>query len=131
MAAAAINQPVLLSAVLQGIYPLHARSDRPLQDITLDSRRVQSGSLFMAYKGASHDGRQFIDRAIAAGAAAVLVEADEVDWCCEQVVWLVRWVMDWWAASLRATSQAQVLRPMQWRFSRFSPVCGTVTPIPW
>ena len=77
-------QPVLLSSVLQGIYPLHARSDRPVHDITLDSRRVQNGSLFMACKGASHDGRRFVDSAIAAGAVAVLVEADEVDWCCEQ-----------------------------------------------
>ena len=84
MAPSAMNHPVLLSSVLQGIYPLHGRSDRELQSITLDSRLVKAGSLFMACKGASHDGRKFIDKAIAAGAAAVLVEADEVDWCCEQ-----------------------------------------------
>lgn len=83
MASAAVR-PVLLSSVLQGIYPLPVRADRELQDITLDSRRVRRGSLFMACKGQSHDGRQYVDRAIAAGAAAVLVEADDVDWCCEQ-----------------------------------------------
>ncbi|MES2603480.1 MAG: UDP-N-acetylmuramoyl-L-alanyl-D-glutamate--2,6-diaminopimelate ligase [Pseudomonadota bacterium] len=84
MAPTAVNKPVLLSSVLQGIYPLHTRADRELQDITLDSRCVQVGSLFMACKGASFDGRHYIDKAINAGAAAVLVEADEVDWCCEQ-----------------------------------------------
>ena len=75
---------VRLSSVLQGLYPLHAKSDRDLHDITLDSRRVQRGSLFMACKGEYYDGRQYIDQAIAKGAAAILVEADEVDWCCER-----------------------------------------------
>lgn len=81
---AAAERTMKLSDVLQGRYPLPARCDRELNDITLDSRRVQHGSLFMACKGQSHDGRLFVDKAIAAGAAAVLVEADEVDWCCEQ-----------------------------------------------
>lgn len=78
-------QPVRLSAILQGIYPLHERNDREVNDITLDSRQVQSGSLFMACPGAQHDARLYVDKAIAAGAAAVLVEADELQWCCEQV----------------------------------------------
>lgn len=75
---------IRLSTVLEGLYPLPARCDRLLHGITQDSRQVQSGSLFMACNGASHDGRHHIDAAIAAGAAAVLVEADELNWCCEQ-----------------------------------------------
>lgn len=85
MIASTLQPSVRLSSVLQGIYPLHAGSDRDLHDITLDSRSVQAGSLFMACKGASHDGRLHVDQAIAKGAAAILVEADEVDWCCEQL----------------------------------------------
>ncbi len=81
----ALQASVRLSSVLQGIYPLHARNDRDLCAITLDSRRVQPGSLFMACKGMSFDGRLYVDQAVANGAAAILVEADEVDWCCEQV----------------------------------------------
>ena len=79
-----LQSSVRLSSVLQGIYPLHASNDRELHNITLDSRHVSSGTFFMACKGAKFDGRKFIDQAIAKGAAAVLVEADEVDWCCEQ-----------------------------------------------
>jgi UDP-N-acetylmuramoyl-L-alanyl-D-glutamate--2,6-diaminopimelate ligase len=82
-----MNTPALhsvpLSTVLQGIYPLHPHTDRQLLAITQDSRHVQTGSLFMACKGARVDARLHIDQAVAAGAAAILVEADEVDWCCE------------------------------------------------
>jgi UDP-N-acetylmuramoyl-L-alanyl-D-glutamate--2,6-diaminopimelate ligase len=84
MIATTLLSSVRLSSVLQGLYPLHANSDRDLSDITLDSRQVQPGSLFMACKGAHFDGRKYIGQAIARGAAAILVEADEVDWCCEQ-----------------------------------------------
>lgn len=52
---------------------------RPLNQMTLDSRQVQSGDLFVALKGHQVDGRQFIEQAIAAGAALVLSEADEND----------------------------------------------------
>ncbi len=83
MIATAANGTMRLSEVLHGLYPLQSRCDRELNGIALDSRRVKRGTLFMACKGQSHDGRDHIDAAIAAGAAAVLVEADEVDWCCE------------------------------------------------
>ncbi len=82
--AAVAAEAVQLSQLLAGLYPLPPRCDRLLHGITQDSRQVKSGSLFMACNGASHDGRHHIDAAIAAGAAAVLVEADELNWCCEQ-----------------------------------------------
>jgi UDP-N-acetylmuramoyl-tripeptide--D-alanyl-D-alanine ligase len=42
--------------------------------ITSDSRAAKQGTLFVALKGESHDGHAFVDRAIAQGAAAVVVE---------------------------------------------------------
>lgn len=42
--------------------------------IELDSRKVGPGSLFLALPGEVHDGRQFIEQAVASGCAAVLAE---------------------------------------------------------
>ena len=44
-----------------------------LTDLTLDSRAVRPGSLFCATRGSRYDGHIFIDDAIEAGAAAVMV----------------------------------------------------------
>lgn len=49
-----------------------------LQELTLDSRKVASGDLFIALAGHSTDGRCYIPQAIAQGAAAVLAQADGV-----------------------------------------------------
>ena len=42
--------------------------------IELDSRKVSAGDLFLAVPGEVHDGRQFIEQAVANGAAAVVAE---------------------------------------------------------
>ena len=44
-----------------------------IQDITADSRAVKPNSLFIALDGATVDGHNYIDKAIAAGAVAVIV----------------------------------------------------------
>lgn len=44
--------------------------------ITTDSRKLVPGMVFAAYPGAVHDGREFIQQAWAAAAAAVVWEAD-------------------------------------------------------
>lgn len=46
-----------------------------VERLTLDSRRVQPGDVFLALPGAQLDGRAFIADAVARGAAAVLYEA--------------------------------------------------------
>ncbi len=54
---------------------IHCREEQELQGMTLDSRRVQPGDLFLALPGARYDGRDYIAEALAKGAAAVLVDA--------------------------------------------------------
>lgn len=44
--------------------------------VTFDSRRVTSGCLYMAFPGATRDGHEFVEQALAKGAAAALVRED-------------------------------------------------------
>lgn len=54
--------------------------NQPFTSITSDSRQVQMGSLFLAYKGAKNDGRDYIAQAIQAGAAAIVWDVDDFAW---------------------------------------------------
>ena len=66
----------LLSEVLPELTLSAENAAVLVSGVTLDSRNVSRGDVFIAYPGASHDGRKFIAQAFSAGAAAVLVEAD-------------------------------------------------------
>lgn len=60
--------------------------DTPVQAIAYDSRQVKPGTVFVAIRGTSADGHQFIPQAIDAGAAAIVSErAPETS---ETVPWL-------------------------------------------
>ncbi|MDP5065209.1 MAG: UDP-N-acetylmuramoyl-L-alanyl-D-glutamate--2,6-diaminopimelate ligase [Haliea sp.] len=48
--------------------------DVQVRGIQLDSRRVGPGDLFLALPGEAHDGRHFIEQAVARGAVAVVAE---------------------------------------------------------
>ena len=48
--------------------------DVDVTGITHDSRKVQPGDAFLAYPGATVDGRQYIDQALARGACVVLYD---------------------------------------------------------
>jgi UDP-N-acetylmuramoyl-L-alanyl-D-glutamate--2,6-diaminopimelate ligase len=61
--------PAALAALGVGVTRLQA-----------DSRRVQPGDTFVAYPGETHDGRDFIPQAIAAGAGSVLWDAEGFRW---------------------------------------------------
>jgi UDP-N-acetylmuramoyl-L-alanyl-D-glutamate--2,6-diaminopimelate ligase len=58
--------------------PVPARGVR-ICDITDDSRTVLPGSLFIARVGTRMDGRRFVPDAVAAGAAAILTDAQGAD----------------------------------------------------
>lgn len=54
-----------------------AQSSVLIRELTLDSRKVRPGDLFLAVNGTEQDGRDYIGDAIARGAAAVVYEAGE------------------------------------------------------
>ena len=62
-----------LPVLLEGDYREFA--DIEVRGLQLDSRKVRPGDVFLAVPGELHDGRQFIEQAVANGAAAVLAEA--------------------------------------------------------
>lgn len=52
---------------------LHGRVTRPLNAVTIDSRAVGQGDIFVAIKGDKHDGHDFVAAALKAGAGLGLV----------------------------------------------------------
>ncbi len=65
---------------------------QPILDLTADSRKVATGSLFLAYPGGSQDGRAYIEQAINAGATAIFWEKN----CSEPppFKWLDTWKVE-------------------------------------
>lgn len=59
-----------LSHLLTGV----AISETEISSITMDSRQVAAGSLFVAIRGEKADGHDFVEKALESGAAAVVVE---------------------------------------------------------
>lgn len=55
-------------------FQLHGSSETEISGVTCDSRAVKPGMLFFALRGTNTDGHRYIPAAIAAGAAAVLLE---------------------------------------------------------
>jgi UDP-N-acetylmuramoyl-L-alanyl-D-glutamate--2,6-diaminopimelate ligase len=73
MQASPVNEAMPLAAILDS--PGCVGGDTPISGLQLDSRKVRAGDLFLAVSGEVHDGRQFIEQAVANGAAAVVAEA--------------------------------------------------------
>src|SRR4030067_1994368 len=65
-----------LSTLLAGLTDALLVHDPEIGGITLDSRAVQPGWLFIAVPGARTDGRAYIAGAYARGAVAVVYEVD-------------------------------------------------------
>lgn len=64
-----------LRELLAGIVEIADVHDRDIVDVVDDSRHVCAGALFLALPGETSDGRDYINEAVARGAAAVLAEA--------------------------------------------------------
>ena len=60
-----------------------------ISDITFDSRKVSENSLFIAVRGTQTDGHQFIAKAVASGAKAVLCEEIPSDVQSKDVVFIL------------------------------------------
>src|SRR5437016_5533677 len=61
--------------LLQGADVLSQSGNPGISGVDYDSRRVKPGYLFVAMRGESSDGNQFIDKAIASGAVAVVTDS--------------------------------------------------------
>ena len=64
-------QDILYNVRLQSV---HGTTNLEVKDVQIDSRKVTSGSLFVAIKGALSDGHAFITAAIEKGARAIVCE---------------------------------------------------------
>ena len=77
-----------LQALLDGVEFLSVQGDATVRGIDYDSRRIEEGFLFVAMRGESTDGNNYIDQAIARGASAVVT--DSVDQTPRKdVAWVV------------------------------------------
>lgn len=65
-----------LSYLLAGLAEINTASERDIRGLTIDSREVIEGDLFLACRGDNTDGMHYIQDAIAAGAVAVVFESD-------------------------------------------------------
>ena len=76
-----------LRELLKGLHniPDFDRHDVEVNGIQIDSRIISKGDLFIACRGRNWDARDFVAKAIDAGARAVCVDADD-DWHDVQIV---------------------------------------------
>jgi UDP-N-acetylmuramoyl-L-alanyl-D-glutamate--2,6-diaminopimelate ligase len=61
--------------LLQGAEVLSRSGNTSVSGLEYDSRRVKPGDLFLAMRGESSDGNKFIDKAIGAGAVAIVTDS--------------------------------------------------------
>ena len=72
---------MLLSELISDIKPVQmtGSTDVDILDIAIDSRQVRPGHLFIAVPGTQVDGHQFVAKAVAQGAKAVVVQQGKFD----------------------------------------------------
>lgn len=79
MAARLLEPSVTLGALLDGIVEAGRFADCPIQSLTLDSREVGPGALFIARAGNRGHGLDYLEQALAQGAEAVLADGAASD----------------------------------------------------
>ena len=70
----AMATPRPLAELVAGLVPVPA--EVRVTDLTLDSRSVSTGALFLACRGTARHGLEFAEQAVGRGARAILYEAD-------------------------------------------------------
>jgi UDP-N-acetylmuramoyl-L-alanyl-D-glutamate--2,6-diaminopimelate ligase len=82
---------VKLSALVRGLAAVSGDlgNDPEVFGVRHDSRKVAAGDLFVAWKGAKHDGALFAADAVARGAVAVLADRERPAGLAAPVPWLV------------------------------------------
>ncbi len=89
--------PVPLASVLDAVPGAERRGDAVVGDVVFDSREVTPGALFCCVPGELQDGHAYAPAAVAAGAAALLVE---------------RWLDDVAAPQVRVPSVREAMGPV-------------------
>jgi UDP-N-acetylmuramoyl-L-alanyl-D-glutamate--2,6-diaminopimelate ligase len=84
MAAHPVDQGLLLSVLLSGWVDSAPVDDCRVTGLTLDSRRVSPGALFLACSGGSSHGLDHLEQAIEQGALAIACELDD-NWPRERI----------------------------------------------
>lgn len=76
MAAQRLSTGWRLAGLLEGIVTVPDALDVPITGLGADSRSLRPGQIFMARRGTTTDGAQFLDDAVAAGAVALVREGE-------------------------------------------------------
>jgi len=66
-----------LNRLLDGIVTVPVPEEIRVTGLSLDSRAVEHGNLFLGFPGVESDGRSYVRQAITLGASAVLLESDD------------------------------------------------------
>jgi len=69
------HRNITLTDLLAGITEVSAKDNRSVTGIQIDSRNITPGELFISLPGTRHHGNDYIEEAIRAGAAAVMIDA--------------------------------------------------------
>ena len=69
------SNPNEFPQLLHGAEVLAQSGNPSVSGLEYDSRRIKPGDVFVAMRGESSDGNKFIDKAIAAGAVAIVTDS--------------------------------------------------------
>lgn len=106
-----MKKPLWTTAMIAGATQGTCSGDWPVQDISIDSRNIKVGDLFVALKGPSFDGHDFVADALANGAAGALVH-QTIPGAAPEKLLLVRdtlAALQALGAAGRARSQAKII----------------------
>ena len=81
MAVEKLNYIKSLKQLLMGLGEVVSTID--VTGVAIDSREIEPGNLFIAYRGTDHNGLDYIDEAIKSGAAAIAIDELEAFEVCQ------------------------------------------------